>query len=93
LLLLINNIDLKIIQEVIENLFPFELDIAWNYLWFCCEKDTSALLPNLWKVRGGNVPDLRRTCLPLSAVTVSLHYLPRCLCSNGTSHAAKRLLS
>jgi len=27
----------------------------------------------------GYVYALRRSCLPLSAVTVSLHYLPRCL--------------
>jgi len=33
------------IKETIENLFQFDLDIAWNYLWFCCEKDTSAMLP------------------------------------------------
>jgi len=31
--------------------------------------------------------------LPLSAVTASLHYLPRRLCSIVTVHAAKRLPS
>jgi len=41
-----------------------------------------------WQVRGGNVTALRRPCLPLSAVTISLHYLPRCRFQQ--SHAAKR---
>jgi len=35
--------------------------------------------------QGGNIPDLWPPCLPLSAVTVSLHYLPRCLRSKVTS--------
>jgi len=34
--------------------------------------------------QGGNSPTLWRPCLPLSAVTVSLHYLPRCLRSTVT---------
>jgi len=38
----------------------------------------------LLKGQGGNVPALRRLCIPLSAVTVSLHYLPRYLRSTVT---------
>jgi len=36
------------------------------------------------KGQGFNATALRRPCLPLSAVTVSLHYLPRCLRSRVT---------
>jgi len=36
------------------------------------------------KGQGFNATALRRPCLPLSAVTVLLHYLPRCLRSRVT---------
>ena len=53
-------------------MFQFVLDIAWNYLWFCCEKDTSALLPPLWKARG---------VMPISCVPACGHQqsLSRCI--------------
>jgi len=81
----------KIIKETIENLFQFNLDIPWNYLWCWYEKDTSAQFTPFWKVRG-NAPALRRPCLQ-SAVSVS----SRCITFQDVcvqpSHAAKRLLS
>ena len=53
--------------------------------YLCCYvKDTSAPVVPLLKCQRGNVTALRRPCLPLSAVTVSLHYLPRCLRSTVT---------
>jgi len=41
------------------------------------------VIPRL-KGQGFNATALRRPCLPLSAVTVLLHYLPRCLRSRVT---------
>jgi len=38
-----------------------------------------ALVVPILKGQGGSASALRRLCLPLSAVTISLHYLPRCL--------------
>jgi len=38
-----------------------------------------ALVVPILKSQGGSASALRRPCLPLSAVTISLHYLPRCL--------------
>ena len=77
------------------NLFQFDLDKPWNYPQYCDEKCTSA---PFWKSRGKcpcHFPTFRRPCffshsiklfgLLLSAVTVTLHYLPRCLRSTVTS--------
>jgi len=47
------------------------------------KKTPPAPLSPFCKVRG-NDSVLRRPCLPLSTVTVSLHYLPRCLRSTVT---------
>jgi len=57
---------------------------------FC--PDFQGFCPNFQQIKtiGGALaptpptPLLRRPCLPLSAVTVSLHYLPRCLRSRAT---------
>jgi len=38
---------------------------------------------------GGNATAFRRPCLPLSAVTVSKHYLPKCLHSTVTCGRGK----
>ena len=70
----------KIIKQTIDNLFQFDLDKSQNYLW----KDTFAPVVHLFKSQGGNTTALRRPCLPLSAITASLHYLPRCLRSRVT---------
>jgi len=91
LILLNSNVDLKIINETMENLFKFHLDIPWNYLWFCCEKDTFALLPALWMVRG--------EMSPISGVPTYRYQqsLSRCITCQDVcvqkSHAAKRLIS
>ena len=37
-----------------------------------------------FEIHGGNASAIRRPCLPLSAVTISLHYLPICLHSSVT---------
>ena len=42
-------------KETIENLFQFDRDIPWNYLWCCYEKDTSAPLPPFER-SGGQCP-------------------------------------
>ena len=75
------------------NLFQFDLDKPWNCPQYCNEKGTSA---PFWKSRGicpSHFPAFRRPYfshsiklfgLLLSAVTVSLHYLPRCLRSTAT---------
>ena len=70
----------KIIKQTIANLFQFDLDKSQHYLW----KDTfTPVVPHL-KGQGFNATAVRRPCLPLSAVTVLLHYLPRCLRSRVT---------
>jgi len=81
-----NNIDLKIVQETIKNLFQFDLDIAWNYLWLCCEKDTSALLLLLWKVRGAMPPI---SCVPACRYQQSLS---RCItCEDACVQRARHM--
>ena len=76
------------------NFFQFDLDKPLNYPQYCNEKCTSA---PVWKSRVKcpcHFPAFRRPCffshniklfgLLLSAVTLSLHYLPRCLRSTVT---------
>jgi len=46
---------------------------------------------NLSATRNSPTIGISRRALPLSAVTVWLHYLPRCVRSIVTVHAAKRL--
>jgi len=60
----------KIIKQTIDNLFQFDLDKSWNYLW----KDTFAPIVPVSKCQGGNTTALWRPCLPLSTITASLHY-------------------
>ena len=76
------------------SLFQFDLDKPWNYPQYCNEKCYSA---PFWKSRGKcscHFPAFQHPCFfshniklfgfLLSAVTVSLHYLPRCLRSTVT---------
>jgi len=69
----------KTIKQTIDNLFQFDLDKSYDYLW----KDTFAPVVPRLKGQGFNATALRRPCLQLSAVTASL-YLPRCLRSRVT---------
>jgi len=73
----------KIKKETVENWFQFDLDISWNYLWCCYEKDTSApLLP------------FRGAIPPLSGVLAYRYQQSLSLCiPYQDSHAPKRLLS
>jgi len=48
-----------------------------------CEDNFTPVVPHL-KGQGGNATALRHPRLPLSAVTASLHYLPRCVWSSVT---------
>jgi len=66
----------KIIKQTIDNLFQFDHVKSYNYLW----KDTFAPVVPRLKSQGFNATALQRPCLPLSAFTASLHYLPRVTC-------------
>jgi len=48
------------------------------------KKNTFVPVVPLLKGQGGNATALRRPCIPLSAVIISLHHLPRCLRSTDT---------
>jgi len=80
----------KTIKETIENLFQFDLDKSYNYLWCCYEKTPLPLL-SLFKGQGA-MP-------PLSVVPAYRYQqpLPRSItCQDACvqhSHAAKRLIS
>ena len=68
----------KIINETIENLFQFDRDKPENSDDTVVKKTPLPLLSLFWQVRW-QATAFRRPCLPLSAVTVSKHYVLRCL--------------
>ena len=85
LLLFNNNVDLK-------NIFKNSIKICFNSIliyhvitYDAVMKKTPPPRCSPFERAGGNAPALRRPCLPLSALTVSPHYLPRWLCSTVTS--------
>ena len=51
------------------NLFQVDLDISWNYLWYCYVKGTCAPVAPPFKGRGGSVPVM----YPRSGVPVCSH--------------------
>jgi len=79
----------KIIKQTIDYFFQFDLDKLQNHLW----KDTFALVGPRLKGHGFSATVLRRCCLQLSAVTVSLHYLLRCLLSRVTCNKRPNIVT
>jgi len=80
-LLFNNTVNLKINKvNYRKKLFQFNLDLINHKITYdAVMKKISAPVVPLFKGHWGNVTALHHPCLPLSAVTVSLHYLLRCL--------------
>jgi len=66
-------------KETIENLFQFDLDRPYNYLWCCYEKDTIAPIVHLLKGQGARPPLSGIPAYCYQQSLSELHNLPRCL--------------